>query len=148
MALEDNKTWVFISYAREDEKYAKKLHKNLRTAGLNPWLDTEEILPGVPWKIAIRKGIQSSKYFIALLSSNSVEKKGYVKKELKQALSIFEEMSPTQIFIVPVKLDNCKISNRVINSRHIEDLSKNWNQGISRILLSMGVSEDFLTVID
>jgi hypothetical protein len=134
MTLDDNSTYVFISYAREDEKYAKKLYKNLKSAGLNPWLDTEEILPGVPWKIAIRRGIQSSKFFIPLLSSNSVEKKGYVKKELKQALSIFEEMSPTQMFIIPIKLDNCKTSNRIINSRHIEDLSTNWSKGVNRIL--------------
>jgi hypothetical protein len=132
---------VFISYAREDERYAKRLYDDIKSAGLDPWLDKECILPGEDWKISIRKGIRESRYFIPLLSSNSVERRGYVQKELKQALDILEEISPSGVFVIPVRLDDCKVSSKRINSRHIEDLSKNWDQGIKRILKSMGVAE-------
>ena len=40
---------VFISYAREDSDAAKRLKKDLKDAGLNPWLDKEELLPGQNW---------------------------------------------------------------------------------------------------
>ena len=132
---------VFISYAHEDEECAKRLYNDLKAAGLDPWLDKKSILPGEDWKISIRKGIRDSKYFMPLLSSNSVERRGYVQKELKQALEILEEMDPLEIFVIPIRLDNCKISNKRINSRQIEDLSQNWNQGIKRVLKSIGIDK-------
>jgi hypothetical protein len=45
-------------------------------AGLDPWLDTQSLLGGQNWKIAIKDAIKNSRYFIPLLSSNSVEKVG------------------------------------------------------------------------
>ena len=30
---------VFISYAREDQEYARKLADSLRKCGLEPWMD-------------------------------------------------------------------------------------------------------------
>jgi hypothetical protein len=45
-------------------------------AGLDPWLDSQSLLGGQNWKIAIKDAIKNSRYFIPLLSSNSVEKAG------------------------------------------------------------------------
>lgn len=49
-----NKT-VFISYAHEDAEFAERLYKDLKNAGLVPWLDKQTIRAGENWKIAIRK---------------------------------------------------------------------------------------------
>jgi hypothetical protein len=48
---------VFISYAREDSGAAKRLQQDLKDAGLNPWLDKEEILPGQNWQNQIEHTI-------------------------------------------------------------------------------------------
>ncbi len=45
-------------------------------------MDRKDILIGQNWQLAIQK----SSYFLALLSSNSVSKAGYVQKELRMAL--------------------------------------------------------------
>jgi hypothetical protein len=39
-------TQVFISYAREDIRAAKRLYEDLKNAGLRPWLDKTNILGG------------------------------------------------------------------------------------------------------
>ncbi|MCP4113181.1 MAG: toll/interleukin-1 receptor domain-containing protein [Desulfobacteraceae bacterium] len=68
---------VFISYAREDQKAAIKLFNKLKTEGVIPWIDYENILAGHNWKATVKQAIKGSSYFLALLSSNSVNKKGY-----------------------------------------------------------------------
>ncbi|QTA82990.1 Sulfatase-modifying factor enzyme domain-containing protein [Desulfonema limicola] len=61
---------IFISYTREDYDIAKRLYDDLKKAGIDPWMDKVNLLPGQNWKIHITKAIKESKYFIALLSSN------------------------------------------------------------------------------
>lgn len=55
---------------------ANRLYNDLKMADLDPWLDTQSLLGGQNWKIAIKDAIKNSRYFIPLLSSNSVEKAG------------------------------------------------------------------------
>ena len=40
------KKHIFISYARKDETFARKINKQFRGLGLNIWLDKESNLPG------------------------------------------------------------------------------------------------------
>ncbi len=99
---------VFISYAQEDLKAAKKLYLNLKKAGANPWLDKENLLPGQNWKDTIKREIKKCRYFIAVLSVNSVGKKGYVQNEVVEALDRIKEFPPSEIFIIPARLDECQ----------------------------------------
>jgi hypothetical protein len=43
------------------------------------------------WKIAINKDIKESRYFIPVFSSVSVAKRGYVQKEFRYALGVYED---------------------------------------------------------
>jgi hypothetical protein len=69
-----------------------------------------------------------------LLSSNSVEKIGYVQAEVKNAIEVFARFPSSKIFIIPVRLDDCKIDDDKINERHMIDMFPDWNSGINRIL--------------
>jgi hypothetical protein len=46
-----------------------------------------------------------------LLSSNSVAKRGWVQRELKNALYKQEEFLESDVYLVPVRLDDCSISD-------------------------------------
>ena len=48
---------VFISYAREDSDAARRLYNDLKSHGLNLWLDKECLLPGQDWRREIRKAL-------------------------------------------------------------------------------------------
>jgi hypothetical protein len=133
---------VFISYAREDVDQARKLYRDLKSSGLNPRLDIEDIMPGQSWEISIKEAIRNSEYFIPLFSTNSVAKGGYVQKELKEALAILEKTRKSK-FIIPVRLDDCKIPYIELMSISNIDLfpKKNWNEGIKKIVHSIKKEE-------
>jgi tetratricopeptide (TPR) repeat protein len=128
---------IFISYTREDSEAANRLYNDLKVAGLDPWLDTQSLLGGQNWKIAIKEAIKNSRYFIPLLSSNSVEKVGYVQKELKEALEVLDEFPKSKIFVIPVRINECNVNDEKLKELHIVDLFPDWESGVKQILKSM-----------
>jgi hypothetical protein len=80
---------VIISYSNEDYHEANRLYDDLKKSGANPWLNKEDIIPGHNMEIEIKEAIKNSRYFIALLSSKSVNKIGSSERELKYALETY-----------------------------------------------------------
>jgi hypothetical protein len=128
---------IFISYAREDLKYARRLYSDLRRVGAEPWLDTESLLPGQKFDSAISSAIQASDFFLALLSSSSVNKKGYVQKELREAMEILDRMPESGIYIIPARLDNCKPTHLRLQNINWVDLFPLYETGLRKILLTI-----------
>lgn len=126
-------TTVFVSYAREDLDAAKRLANDLRQLGEEPWLDRDRLIPGQHWPSAVEKAIRDSDFFIALMSPNSVEKRGFVQKELRIALDILDQASPTQVFIIPVRLAECEPTHRPLSELQWVDLFPNWDTGIQHL---------------
>lgn len=71
---------VFISYSPEDRESAQRLALALREAGVDTWLDVNNLLPGQRWQEEIARAIRSSSVFLLLLSSTSFKKRGYISK--------------------------------------------------------------------
>jgi hypothetical protein len=44
-----------------------------------------------------------------MLSEKSVNKRGYIQKEFKMAVEYMAEMPEGQIYLIPVRLNNCLI---------------------------------------
>jgi len=126
---------VFISYASEDKELAMKLFSDLKKHNnITPWLDSESIIVGQNWKNMIINEIKNSSYFLALLSSSSITKNGFVQKELKIALDYLEEYSQNEIFIIPVRLDECDPTDERIKNIHWVDLFQSYQDGLNKIL--------------
>jgi len=112
----------FISYAREDLHIAQTLYRRLREFGLRPWMDKpprpyqmEGLKPGELWEDRLRDVIGSAKYFVPLFSKTSVEKTGYVQSEFRQALARLAQIPAGKIFVIPVRIDDCKIPSARID---------------------------------
>jgi hypothetical protein len=90
---------VFISYAREDVGPARRLFNSLTEAGVEPWLDVENLLPGQHWELEIEKAIKQTDFVIALLSSKSMRKRGFMQQELRSALSTLDEIPEGDVFL-------------------------------------------------
>jgi hypothetical protein len=129
-----SETQVFICYAREDHEVAKKLYKDLKRVGVTPWLDTEDILPGQNWKVTTQKALRASSYILVLLSSHSVSKRGFVQKEIKMALDILDEFPPDEIFIIPVRLDDCEPADERLQDLQWVEFSSSYEIGLNQIL--------------
>jgi hypothetical protein len=88
---------------------------------LNPWLDKKNLRPGENWRIAIRRAIRESRFFIVLISS-SILKRRFIHREIKEALDILDEFIETDIFIIPVRLDDCDIPYEKLKGIQYVDL--------------------------
>ena len=125
---------IFLSYAKQDIDVARKLYIDLNDNEISVWFDEVFLKPGQRWREAINTAIKKSKYFIALLSLNSISKKGYVQKELKIAFDILDEHPSSKIFIIPIRIDDCEPEDERIKSLHWLNLNQNWNDGINKIV--------------
>ena len=100
---------LFISYAREDKDDADFLFRRFSEAGFAPWMDKQSIVPGEKWERAIQCALKKADFFVACLSSISVRKRGYLQREFKFALDKWREFLEDDIYIIPIRLDNCEI---------------------------------------
>ena len=130
---------VFLSYAREDEKSASKLYKELIEAEFKTWFDQESLAPGVSWRPTITKAIRQSRYFIALLSSRSVSKKGFVQSELRQALEVLDEYPENETYLIPARLDPCEAPHDKLKDLQWVDFFPDWDKGAEKLFRFLGV---------
>lgn len=105
--MDKAKPKIFLSYAHEDIGMVKKLYCDLKRYGLDVWIDCESLLPGQNWKITIEKTIKQSQYYVLLLSSHSITKRGFIQKEMKIAYEMLEQCSEDDIYLIPVRLNEC-----------------------------------------
>jgi hypothetical protein len=104
---------IFISYAREDERYVRKLGHGLRRRGFGTWIDDKRIDPGVEWWEEIEQAIRDCAAFVVVMTPRSSESK-WVPKEIHLAL---DEGKP----IFPLLLHGEKFS--VLGDIHYTDVS-------------------------
>ena len=131
---------VFISYAREDEEVAKRLYQDLEGLGADPWLDKKKLFGGQGWRGAIKQAIRGSSHFIAVISRNSVQKRGYVQGEIHEALEMLKEIPPDEIYLIPVRLDATVPSHEQLRDLHYVDLFPSYAEGLEQIRKALEAS--------
>lgn len=103
---EKSEIQIFISYASPDQDRVLPVYEYLIKNGFpNTWIDCKKLLPGQPWELEIQRNLRKSEIIIIFLSHTSVNKRGFVQKELKTTLRYLEEKLFDDIYIVPIKLD-------------------------------------------
>jgi hypothetical protein len=129
---------IFLSYAREDEETVKNLYQKLSDAGFKPWMDKKDILPGERWKSSVRGAIRRSDFFLACLSANSVSKRGFLQKEIKDALDIWQEMLDSDIYLIPVRLEDCEVPETLRGFHWVNLFEENgWTRLVESIQVGM-----------
>lgn len=111
---------IFLCYSRKDSQQALQLKTEIENLGYSIWLDKEDILPGQKWELNIRNAINDSRVVIVCLSSHWVSEKSFVHKELKTALEVMDLFPEDHAFIIPVKLDDCDIPDKLKDLQYVE----------------------------
>jgi hypothetical protein len=114
-------TRIFVSYAREDQAPAGSLVSFLRAADFDIWFDKDSLHAGQDWRMVIEQEIARARLLIICLSKTSVDKTGFVQKEMRLALQQAELRPASQVYIIPVSLDTCVVP-RDIERLHVLDL--------------------------
>ena len=128
---------VFLAYAVEDREIVLKLAEALAAAGFAPWIDVTKLIPGQNWPRAIECAIESSEFFVACFSTHSVARRGGFQAELRYALRCAKHVPLDQIFLVPVRLDACRVPRTIQREFQYVDLFPDWDAGVCRLVTAM-----------
>ena len=126
---------VFLAHASQDKPAVRKLYQALKKeTWISPWLDEEEILPGMDWDYEIYKAFRDADVIIACLSQESVAKEGYVQREFKRALSYAEEKPEGTIYVIPLRLDDCTPPRKLSKYQWVDYFESNAQEKLLKSL--------------
>jgi len=111
---------VFLLYSRGDRQAVRRLYSRMVKAGAKAWLDEKNILPGQDWQAEIRKAIYRSDIVIVCLSRQFNKQGGYRHEELRIALEKANSLPGEQIFIIPVRLEECDMPEPLCRWQRID----------------------------
>ncbi len=97
---------VFLCHAHSDKDAVKALYSRLTNDGVDAWLDKEKLLPGQDWELEIRKAVREADVVVVCLSKQ-FNQAGFRQKEVRLALDTAMEKPEGEIFIIPVRLEEC-----------------------------------------
>ncbi len=105
-----SKQRVFLSYCRrENAEEARQLRKDLQGKGFSVWWD-QEILAGQDRKFEIRKAMKHSGAVVLCLSKEAeARNKSGIYPEALDAINIYREHKPGNIYLIPVRFSECEI---------------------------------------
>ncbi|MEO6004035.1 MAG: toll/interleukin-1 receptor domain-containing protein [Opitutus sp.] len=96
-----------MSYASGDRAAARLLRDTLVDAGLDVWLDEEELVGGEAWDVKIRQQIRTCTYFMPIISATTqARREGYFRREWRLAVERTLDFADDVLFLVPVVIDD------------------------------------------
>jgi hypothetical protein len=125
---------VFVAYVHEDAVQAGRIFDMLDAAGFDPWMDERKLLPGQNWTRAIQNALETSDFAVCCFSRNSIRKRSGFQAEIRYALEAARRLPLDEIFLLPVRLDECPIPMDVAREMQYVDLFPDWDAGIGRVI--------------
>lgn len=124
MALEK----VFVSYSRDDDAAVLKLVQDLRSAGVNVWLDQTDIPSGRRWDEAIEQALAACEQVIVVLSETSVSSQN-VMDEVSYAIDEGKR-------VIPVIIRACRIPLRLRRMQYV-DLTTEYDDRVEKLVATL-----------
>jgi TolB-like protein/tetratricopeptide (TPR) repeat protein len=104
-----SKRAIFLSYASEDAAAVQRIAEALRSAGIEAWLDQDELGVGDTWDLKIRSQIKSCRLFMPVISAaTQARTEGYFRREWKLAVERTFDMADHIPFLLPVVIDGTR----------------------------------------
>lgn len=137
---------VLLSYVHEDRKAAEMIYDDLKLANVNVSLAQEDILFNEDFEHIIKRKVLNSQYLLAILSNNSIDERGNAQGELADALDILYKIKNRhKIYIIPIRLNECKHPNEMLNNLLSVDMFPDWQQGLSKIFSALQIESFYPT---
>ncbi|MEW5941433.1 MAG: TIR domain-containing protein, partial [Chloroflexota bacterium] len=124
---------VFLCYARSDLDAVRGLYQRLTRDGIAAWFDKESLLPGQDWRLEIRRAVEKSDVVIVCLSKN-FNTAGFQQKEVRLALDTADEKPEGEIFIIPVRLEECDGPDSLTRWQWVDFFEKDGYRHLRRAL--------------
>jgi hypothetical protein len=102
------KRTVFLSYSWADRDRVMPIYEGLKRAGLDVWIDRDQLRGGVDWEETIRSEMLKCRRIVIFLS-NALNDGGFFLAELGLARAIAKDRVKRGTFLIPVRLEPCSI---------------------------------------
>jgi hypothetical protein len=140
-----DKLQVLLCHASADKPAVSALYNRLvNYIWIRAWLDAEDLIAGQDWQLEIPKAVRQSDVVLVCLSVNSINKAGYVQKEIKYALDVADEKPEGAIYLIPLRLEDCIVPKR-LGKPHWVDYFK--EDGFAKLLKALSFQAEKLGVI-
>lgn len=107
---ETRKLRVFLCHATQDKPVVRELYQRLLAEGwVDPWLDSAKLLPGQHWSSVIRETLNQADSVIIFVSNSSIDKEGFVQREMNYAWDKSLEKPRSVIYLIPLRLEECDV---------------------------------------
>lgn len=127
-------TQVFISYSRQDMEFVQRLAADLQQKGLDVWWDLSDIQGSDVWERKIEEGLRNSKYFIVVLTPDSLASR-WVRREYLSA-------DNTGIKIIPLRLKPYDVTPLTLRDiQPIDAIYRPYESVLSDVLRTLKGSE-------
>jgi len=103
---------VFLCYTHADKARVKQLYDRLVQDGVDVWMDKENLFGGSNWEYEIRTAVRNCDIFIVCISEQFTKQyalKRFAQTEVGIALDEAAVKPKDQIYIIPVRLEECKV---------------------------------------
>jgi len=110
--MSDGEPRAFFSYSRNDSSFVTRLAADLKTAGINAWLDNRDIALGQEWDRAIEAALAKIPRMILILSPSSAASRN-VRDEISFAIDSGKE-------IFPVLYRTCELPLQVRRLQYVD----------------------------
>ncbi len=139
----------FISYSAKNQKFAERIHADLRKNGVRCWFAPEDLKIGEPFRQRIDEAIHVYERLLLILSAHSVQS-DWVREETESCLE--RERREGRFVLFPVRLDDAVMRSdqawtaSIRRQRHIGDF-RNWQdqdvyqRAFHRLLRDLGGGE-------
>lgn len=129
---------VFLCHAHADRDSVRGLYSRLIKDGADAWLDKEKLLGGADWEYEIRNAVRESDV-VVVCHSKQFNERGFRQKEVKIALDEADLLPKGEIFIIPVRLEECEVLDD-LKRWHWVDLFE--NDGYERLIRTLRARAD------
>jgi len=123
-----------LCHASEDEEEVTDIYHRLLPYNVRPWLAKLDLVGGQLRESEINRMIRFSSTVVAFLSPMSIKKTGFFQKEINTALEQADRQPENTIFIVPARLQECVIPDRLLKF-HCVDLFE--SNGFDRLVRAL-----------
>lgn len=125
MSAESAEGSYFLSYSRTDEKFALRLAKDLRAAGVAVWIDQLDIRPSEHWDKAIERAVKNCRGLVVILSPRSVASDN-VADEISYAIDSGKS-------VLPVRIEACTLPLR-LTRKQVVDATGSYDRALKQCL--------------
>jgi len=124
---------VFLSHNSKDKPLVREIATRLAAAGLKPWLDVDELRPGLPWQDGLEEAMRTTGAAAVFLGGHGVG--SWQKPEIRVCLSqMVERGQPVIPVLLPGAPDNLKL-NLFLRENTWVDLRQGLSEeGVNRLI--------------